>query len=591
MNTIRGRLVSTYLLLAVFSLVTLGLFFLRWMERSLEQRAEAQLASQSKIFGHFMGMYTQHPDDLPESAGWVMKEFPDLTRARVRIADREGRLLGDSLAPEEKNALEELEPQALEALSGKPSTWISSADDGDRIVHVSTPITLEYPEPRTVGVVDVSSKLSEIDSTFEELRDRFLVAMGVALAVACLVALLLARTLTRPILRIRQAAARIADGKLDERVETEGGAVELSELGRTINHMASELAARLGQLLAERDKIRTLLASLPDPIFTVGPGGEITYLNPAAQTALNLKRSDVEGKPFEEVWPEESGRALLSSATETPAAHEVRLHQQIFRGYILPFEDAPGQEPGRLIVLRDMTDIRRLEEVRTLFLGSVSHELRTPLTIIKGFAATLLDLPETDETLKKPLHRIDDEADRLTRLVNDLLDLTKIRSQKLSLELEPLVPEEVVEDAVELLKGHSARKGVELVLEMEGPLHPLPADRDRLKQVVINLVDNAVKFTPEGGRVTVRTALDGERWMLQVMDTGPGIPPEEVPHLFDHFFRSREVRKVGGTGLGLAIVREIVEMHRGRIEASSVVGKGTEITVVLPAPRETRGKN
>lgn len=563
-----------------FSLVVTGLVFLRWMELSLEQRAEAQLTSQSRVLGHFMSMYTQHEDDLPESARWVMKEFPHLTRARVRIADAGGNLLGDSLAPPRGR----LDQQALRSPEGV-STWSEVGQGGRKIVHVTTPIRLEYPSPRTVGLVDVSSALSEIDDTFEELRSRLIVALAVALAASCLAAMLLAGTFTRPILEIRRTASRIAKGQLDERV-TVSGAQELSELGQTINHMAAQLSERLGQLVSERDKVQTLLASLPDPIITLGAEKEITYLNPAAEAALQVERSAAEGRPLQELWPEERFQSQDAAA---PEAFEVKLAPRTYRAYLLPYRDDEGRV-GKLIVLRDMTDLRRLEEVRTLFLGSVSHELRTPLTIIKGFAATLLDLPETHEDLKKPLTRIDNEADRLTRLVNDLLDLTKIRSQKLSLELEPLVPEEVVEDAVELLRAHAERQGVELALRLEGELKlsPIPADRDRLKQVIINLVDNAVKFTPTGGQVTVRTRTRGQEWLLEVEDTGPGIPSEELPHLFDHFFRSREVRQVGGTGLGLAIVREIVEMHRGRVWAESEVGQGTRVCVALPAPREIR---
>ncbi|MGE0491226.1 MAG: ATP-binding protein [Vulcanimicrobiota bacterium] len=585
MKTIQGRLVLTYLLLVSASLSLTGFFFLSWMERSLERRAEAQLNTQSRVMGHFMSMYTQHPDDLPESARWVMKEFPPLTRARVRIADEQGKILGDSLTSDPGGSLQ---PDALG--QDRPLTWNEHPETGALIVHVTTPIRLEYPAPRTVGYVDISSRLSELDDTFAILRNRLFAALAVALCVSCLGAMLLARNLLLPIQQVRQTATKIAQGDLEQRVQTGSGLVELEELADTINYMAAQLQQRLGQLISERNRIRTLLASLPDPVLSLGAEREIVYLNPAAEKALELARQDAEGKHLGEVWPIEPDERLLSGAAAGPEAFELRLPPRIFRCYILPYRNEKDQR-ACVVVLRDMTDIRRLEDVRTLFLGSVSHELRTPLTIIKGFAATLIDMPELDPGLRKPLVTIDQEADRLTRLVNDLLDLTKMRSRKLTLELEPVRLEEVVSEAVEMLTVHAERQGVSLSAHLGGGLRPapVPVDRDRLKQVIINLVDNAVKFTPKGGQVSVRTRLEGSEWQMEIEDTGPGIPPEELPHLFEHFFRSREVRKVGGTGLGLAIVREIVEMHRGRVWAESQVGVGTKITVALPAPSEVRG--
>ncbi|GMU56059.1 MAG: hypothetical protein AMXMBFR33_52050 [Candidatus Xenobia bacterium] len=564
LNTIRSRLVLTYLLLVSLSLGISAGFMLRWMQSSLERRAENQLTSQSRVLAHFMNMYTQHPDDLSESARWVMHRFPRLTRARIRIADQQGKILGDSL----ERLSEPMSPEALKALEGQPITWFST-EDGVRVAHASTPIELQYPTVQRVGVVDVASNLSELDDTYRELKDQLLTALGLALLGSVLAAMLLAATLTRPLERIRQTAARIAEGHLQERVEP-SGTLELSQLGTTINHMAGQLSRQLGELLAERNKIGTLLASIPDGVVAVDAAGNMTYLNAAAEAALRLDRWEGQPLPDALAFPPE------------PQAQEVHLQERIYRALVVPFRDEGGQI-GRLLLLRDITDVRRLEEMRNLFLSSVSHELRTPLTIIKGFAATLLESCE-DESLKKPLTRIDTEADRLTRLVQDLLELTRLRSLSLSMDLAPILPEEVVEDVVDLLRPQAERNEVKLSFQPHSEARPMSLDRDRLKQVVINLVDNALKFTPGGGTVTVRTSLESGRWRLEVEDTGPGIPKEDLPLLFDHFFRSKDttLRSVKGTGLGLAIVKEIVERHGGEVEASSVVGQGTCLCVVLP---------
>ncbi len=557
LNTIRSRLVLTYLLLVSLSLGISAGFMLRWMQSSLERRAETQLVSQSRVLAHFMNMYTQHPDDLKEASGWVMRRFPRLTRARIRIANAQGQVLGDSL---EKSA-ETLPPEAMEALKGRGVTW-QSTEDGVRVAHATTPIELEYPTLQRIGVVDVASNLSELDDTYQELQSQLFTALGLALIGSILAALLLASTLTRPLERMRVTAARIAEGQLQERVQP-SGTRELSQLGSTINYMAEQLLRQMAEILSERNQIRTLLASVPDGVVAVDSDGKMTYLNQAALAAVKL----------------EPGLKLPPAI----APGEVVLADRIFRVLEVPFRDERGR-PGHLYLLRDMTDVRRLEEMRNLFLSSVSHELRTPLTIIKGFAATLLETSE-DESLKKPLTRIDTEADRLTRLVQDLLELTRLRSLTLSLELAPVQPEEIVEDVVDLLRPQAERRELKLTFE-SGEKHTLNADRDRLKQVAINLIDNALKFTPDGGAVTVRTTRSDAGWQLEVQDTGPGIPAEDLPLLFDHFFRSKDthLRSIKGTGLGLAIVKEIVTRHGGSVGAESALGEGTTLRVTLPIP-------
>ncbi len=581
----------TYLLMVSISLATVGVFFLRWMERSLSRRAETQLITESKIFAHFMGIYTQSKEDLPESTRWLMKEFPRLTRARVRIADANANILADSDSiGHKRNGYADLKALLEEpgrvALNGKKVIWSRENSAGRKVVHVTTPIILEYPTQEVVGCVDVSSQLSEIDSTFHELRQKFFWALGFAVFASATAALFLARTLTIPVLRIKQTAATIAQGDLAKRVNA-GGAVELTQLGATINYMAQQLDWRMKQLEDERNKIHTLLESLPDPIFTVDNNNCVSYMNPAAETVFGFDRSAAIGQPLDRLWPDDSAVRSRFHPSELPVSQEIVLPPRIFKAYILPYEEHElgddSSEKGRLFVLRDITDIRRLEEVRNLFLSSVSHELRTPLTIIKGFSSTLLELPETADVLKKPLQRIDREVDRLTRLVNDLLELTRMRSRKLALELELLSPDEVVKEAVDLLIDYGKRKGVNIRCRFQGANVTVNADKDRLKQVVINLLDNAIKFTPAGGIVTVSTETQEDYWSLTVKDTGPGIDPEDLQHLFEHFFRSKKSRpKVDGSGLGLAIVKEIVEMHRGTICASCPDDGGTSISVRLP---------
>ena len=417
---------------------------------------------------------------------------------------------------------------------------------------------------------------------------------------------LLSRWLIRELESMTRGTTRIADGDFKHRL-TPSPMDEFRRLASGINHMAAQLTDRLEQTEQEGNTTRSLLDSLPDSVLAFNMEGELTYLNPAARHTLRLENQEAIGRHLAASWEglmfpqpgsqpreiqlpqEDPGKKLLNMAQALAdrGGGEVRLGaQRVYRVTIIPFREA--ERPGRVLVLRDMTDLRRLEEVRTLFLGSVSHELRTPLTIIKGFAVTLFDHPAAleDPTLLKPLHRIDQEADRLTRLVNDLLDLTRLQSQRISLDLRATQPGVVIEETLGLLQPLAERQNIRLEAVIPEPARELLADRDRVKQILINLVDNAIKFSPDGGVVTVSSVFDERTWYLTIQDQGPGVPLAELVHLFEHFFRGRQSRKVTGSGLGLAIVKEIVELHLGTIRAESK-GQNQGLTVRVQIPLDS----
>lgn len=408
---------------------------------------------------------------------------------------------------------------------------------------------------------------------------------------------LLSRWLIRELELMTSGTSRIAEGDLNHRL-VPSHMQEFRRLASGINHMAGQLTERLQQIEQEGNQTRSLLDSLPDSVLAFNMDGELTYLNPAARHTLRLENQEAIGRHLAASWEglitpqgwgsapreiklpqEDPGKKLLNMAQALAdrGGGEVRLGaQRVYRVTIIPYREA--ERAGQILVLRDMTDLRRLEEVRTLFLSAVSHELRTPLTIIKGFAITLLDHPAAaeDPTLQKPLVRIDQESDRLTRLVNDLLDLTRLQSQRISLELRPTEPESIIEETLGLLTPLAERQKIHLQARLTESGKTVLADRDRIKQILINLVDNAIKFSPDGGAVTVTSEFTDKQWLLTIQDQGPGVPAKELSHLFEHFFRGRQSRKVTGSGLGLAIVKEIVELHLGSIRATSRTGEAAQ---------------
>ena len=377
-------------------------------------------------------------------------------------------------------------------------------------------------------------------------------------------------------------------------------------LERAVVSLEQRFDQRLQESERETERIRSILSALPDSVLHFDHQDHLLFLNPAAELALEMHRHDLIGKSLAASWtnilmppqqaPEEPlrisfekpGQALLQRVLESQAENNDTFQigtQRTYRSLVIPL----GEGKDRLLILRDITDLKRLEEVRQLFLGSISHELRTPLTIIKGFAITLLDHPDMPADFAKPLKRIDSESDRLTRLVNDLIDLSQIQTRRLSLQVGLFNARELVEETLSLLAPLAERRVVELRWLPDAiPRHALYADRDRVKQVLINLIDNAIKFTPGGGRVIVQSYIQEQEWVLVVQDSGPGVSASDLPNLFEHFFRGKHSRKFAGSGLGLAIVKEIVELHQGQVEAFSAHEEGEALSglrVMVRLPR------
>ncbi|MBT9582257.1 PAS domain-containing protein [bacterium] len=406
-------------------------------------------------------------------------------------------------------------------------------------------------------------------------------------------AVVLESTVLRPLNRLSERARRLDVHTGSETV------FEVSALDRAVARLETRFDQRLQASEREKKRIRDLLSALPDPVLHYDGEDRLLFLNPAAEVALELHRQDLIGKSLAASWTdllrhpqkpqplqptmsfEKPGKVLMEKVQEANQSSQDTFSigsTRTYRSLIIPME--AGE---RMLVLRDITDIRRLEEVRQLFLSSISHELRTPLTIIKGFAITLLDHPDIPADFCKPLQKVDREADRLTRLVNDLLDLSQIQSRRLSIEVVPFDARELLEETVSLMAPLAERRVVELEVNYQatGP-NDIYADRDRVKQILINLLDNAIKFTPSGGKVTVHSASTDVLWELNVTDTGPGVSSTDLPNLFEHFFRGKHSRKFAGSGLGLAIVKEIVELHHGTVEAFSETNSGLHVRVCLP---------
>ena len=361
-----------------------------------------------------------------------------------------------------------------------------------------------------------------------------------------------------------------------------------SALRDSLVHLTAFSEERLQALESERAKIGAVLDSMVEGVIALDRQGLVLLMNPSARRILDLGQESVVGQSLLEVI-RNRGLADLVELCQTlepseQCRREVGLQLPVQRNLEVNAMPLPESQ-GVVLVLHDITELRRLEQVRVEFVANVSHELRTPLTAIKGYLETLIDeAPAEPLTHRRFLGVAHTHADRLSRLINDLLNLSDIETGKVVLRTRSVGLQDFVNEAFTIFEKEATKRGVKLQNEISADM-VVWADRDRLSQIFVNLVDNAVKYTPKGGSVTFKAVARGSKFIgFQVIDTGQGIPPTDLPRITERFYRVDKARsrELGGTGLGLAIVKHLIQLHGGTLHIDSEVGKGTIIEIGLP---------
>lgn len=406
-------------------------------------------------------------------------------------------------------------------------------------------------------------------------------AMTFGLLVAVLLSFLLSKTITTPIENIRTRAQMVAAGDFSHRLDIQSND-EIGELTATFNHMADRLHDTLEEIQGERDKLGTIFLHMTDGVTAFNAEGKLIHMNPTAENLLGATFQ--EDAHFNDVFEG------IDTPTPIAAGEQGFVQMELERmGRTLSVLFAPygENERGIIAVIHDITEQRKLDEARREFIANVSHELRTPLTNVKSYTETLIDaageLPTDTEV--KFLSVIAGETDRMTRIVKDLLTLSKLDCGKMDLHFHRFSMQHMVESVYNAMVLEAGNNGLELTLNIRGKMPDMNGDRERLEQVVINILSNAVKYTPSGGHIVLSAARRDEgHVMIRVKDDGMGIPKDDIPRLFERFYRVDKARSraKGGSGLGLAIAKEMVEAHRGTIYLESQLDEGTTVTVVLP---------
>jgi signal transduction histidine kinase len=569
--TLAKRLFAGYVLL-ITVLVFLVVALSGERLRSALEKSEIDRLGREARFIAAQWTPSADPDALAHTAGATLGH-------RVTLIDPAGHVIGDSEF--ERAALPNLQnhngrPEVIAARRGEIGvSHRISPSRGDDEFYVAVPAAL--------GVARVSMNTGQLASIVRSARRDVLLSGAIALAAALLLSMAFAHRVSRPIVELRDVARALAAGDLARRPAL-SSAGEVGELGTAVHRMAEQLAGRLKALQMEEALLGAVIESLHEGVIAVDSRRSVVRLNDSARRLLRLD----EAVPFPaDHLPRDSAlRGALDAALAGRAAEpeEIAVH-----GRTLALTARPLGDGGAVLALFDLTDTRRLEAVRRDFVANVSHELKTPLTVIGGFAETLATDDLSTEQRARFVATIRSNTERMRRIVDDLLDLSRIESggwRPVPTTVDARVAADEVLSAARRLADE---KQVTLAAAIAPDALTVYADPTAVRQVLSNLVDNAVRYTPAGGTVTIftRRTQDGDAVWLGVRDTGIGIAAEHLPRIFERFYRADPARsrEAGGTGLGLAIVRHLVEAHGGRVDAASEVGRGTVISALFPAAR------
>jgi len=529
-------------------------------------------------------------EDEREDVDSAVKRLGTEADTRITVIMPDGRVIGDSQHDTADMDNHRTRPEVIDVLEGgMGSSSRYSVTLQLKMMYVAVPI---LHEDRIIGVLRTSTPLTVIDSTLNMIYRRIAFGGLIITLFAAWISWINSRRITKPLVQLRKHAERIAAGDFTGRVNM-GGTEEMVSLADGMNQMANQLEERIQTILRQRKEQKAVFSSISEGVLAVDENGLLISINKAAARLFGVERKLVRGRTLKEVITNEYIRQFVGRALSTRGELEDEIifenegeEERFLQVHGRPLVDELSKSMGAVIVLNDVTRIRKLEQARSDFVANVSHELRTPITSIKGFVETLRDGALDDpQDARRFVDIIDRQANRLDAIIEDLLSLARIEREaetsEIELNLEPLA--EVISGAITAVTPQAQAKNITIETHCDAELKAW-INSPIFEQAIINLVDNAIKYSGENTLVRVSGSVEGEDVLVSVEDHGIGIAPEHLDRLFERFYRvdKGRSRAVGGTGLGLAIVKHIVLAHGGNITVESTQDEGSIFTIFLP---------
>lgn len=447
-------------------------------------------------------------------------------------------------------------------------------------------VYMKVPSEGQPGIQVVTQQMSVLNEPIERMRNLIVFASVLGVLMTTGLAFVVSKNLSRPLVQMNRAAEQMAKGNFNGRIQVVTND-EVGRLGRTFNALANELEQTIAALTVETDQLSSILSSLEDGVVAADLQGMITLANPPALRRLATLGLGETGVPQASVLPSQLKDIMQTVITgKKTTVREISIQGRDIVVTMTPLYQSDGSTiRGVVGVLRDVTEERKLDRLRKDFIANVSHELRTPLSMMQGYAEALQDeFGDNPEQRRELADIIHDETLRMKRLVNDLLDLAQLESGQFQMNFQNLDLTDIVRRVARKFQALAGDREIQLFVEVPAEPVYVQADADRMEQVFTNLMDNAIRHTGPNGTVTIALSDSGGHVQVRVSDTGSGIPEEDIPYIWERFYKADKARTRGssGTGLGLAITRQIVLEHRGDIVVNSTVGVGTTFIVSLP---------
>lgn len=577
----------SFLALLVSVLLAVDFFAERALRADYERRGFEKLAAIARVAEKRPPQWSPaspgHPEDLRALPDWVAQM--SASGARVTVFTADGHVLADSESGLATEADDAARPEIQQALANREGRSVRRSPSSERdllyyavrqATSAGSPVVLRFALP-----------LETVDEVLGSFRRRLWLASLLILLVAGGISLWFSRSFTDRVERLREFSRRVAEGDFRPLPRDSSGDA-LEALGISLNRTAARLDRTIQTLTEERNLSSAILGSMVEGVAVVNNAERLVFANPGFAEILGLDVPPTSGSALVEVVRQTE----LLEAVRKVLAGEPRVQSEIVTGTLRQHYFAitvaavrAGDTTGAVVVLHDITELRRLERVRRDFVANVSHEFRTPLTAIQGFAETLLAGAVDDSANRtRFLEIILEHSRRLARLTEDLLVLSKMDADRLELEVQQLRVSQLIESCLETAQRRAAEKDLRISLNVPKVLPDIAGDRRRLAEVLQNLLDNAIQYTLPGGKIAVSAETSGDEIILTVSDTGIGIPKADQPRIFERFYRVdvARSREAGGTGLGLAIAKHLVEVHGGRLWVDSEVGRGSQFHFSVP---------
>jgi two-component system, OmpR family, phosphate regulon sensor histidine kinase PhoR len=591
------KLFLTYLIISFLGLVIAGLLISNSQREIVLSQTEQNLVSQTFLIAELLKDKVKDHVDI-SSTDSLVDQLGQKVQGRITLIAVDGKVIGDSYKSgrellKMENHLQR--PEVLEALKGKTGESIrySSTIQTD-MLYLALPIK---SEGKIIGIARLAVPLTQVRKQQNRIVTIIIFGLGIAFVVSFFFSWSFSTRVTNPLREMMRFARAISQGEFTHkiRVKTKD---EIGELAEILNRMSAQLREKIIQITEERAQLSAVLSTMIEGVLAVDPQGKVLLMNQALAQMFQIDPA-FSGKYHYEIIRNHQLNQFIQIVLSERKAKSQELSAIYPSEKIFMVQSAVSQEYrneliGAVLVFHDITEIKKLEKVRRDFVANVSHELLTPLTSIKGFVEALKDgaINEPQKSTRF-LSIISQHTDRMNKIVSDLLQLSQIESKDFELKIEPFLIKDLFEEILLAIKPSANKKLQTIEIHLPSKDQRVLGDRHRIGQVLTNLVDNAIKYTPEKGNIKMESRDKGEFIEIAVIDNGMGIPQSDLPRIFERFYRvdKGRSRELGGTGLGLSIVKHIIEAHGGKVNVQSQLGKGSEFSFALKKATEGQFMN